>query len=182
MNRDERSLAKIVVRRVCHQCNSPGEVIVGARNLIRANPRNIFPALILLVAAVLAVAMAVGWEFLYPVVSSASPVLSISGGGAVRLGGEVACVAIPILLLNVFPVRGLLCPKCRFIRRYGFGRRIPVEWQEMLSPSLTCICCGYSLIGLTASQCPECGGRFPEAWLVATRKADPEIDIEVATT
>ena len=54
---------------------------------------------------------------------------------------------------------------------YLLGTLPAVFWVERGAPRLdplTCLCCGYSLRGLTVPRCPECGNAFDPALLDAT--------------
>jgi hypothetical protein len=66
----------------------------------------------------------------------------------------------------------LICPICRQVKRVKLGRAVPLAWKQFLPFDPQCLQCGYSIMGVTAARCPECGDPFPEVWLAATRISD----------
>jgi len=60
--------------------------------------------------------------------------------------GEVCVIALPVVALGVWLM---------FTTFLWPARAVPV--QERIEASVRCMRCGYSLRGLTATRCPECG-------------------------
>ena len=152
----------VEVRRCCDRCESVGRLAVGMWQVIELRPKSAMAGFIVLAA--MCTGMASGY--------AASRLLGMFSWLPKQISG-VADVLFTIgacaVVLDIVPWRVLVCEKCQRVVRSGFGRKVPLEWQECIKPTGHCVTCGYSLVGLTvAARCPECGCAFPEEWLKST--------------
>lgn len=157
--------AQIQLRQHCPRCGGEAKLIRGLREAVDDNPRSLWPGFFLLGVFLLGAMTAWLMEL----------VLNYFTQGAWHtdlISKLVGFVVVAPLLIRAFPLRMLVCTNCRRAIKSGFGRCVPLSWQYYIHPHLRCLCCDYSLVGITEEpRCPECGHPFPPAWLEATRAA-----------
>jgi hypothetical protein len=157
------------MKTICKECASTGKVVIGLAALIKFNPRSCVPGVFLLAIGVLATIMAVVYDVLV-----VEPLRSTRVAAGFRLLGFAIIFAFAALLIRRLSVRAIVCPTCRRLYWWDIGHRhpIPLRLQERIEPALNCLECGYSLRGLDASRCPDCGAKFPDSWLDAVQIGD----------
>ena len=154
--------------------------VVGFLDIGRRNPKSYLPGMFLAFLIVIGILLLIFIWF--PILDAASAAYGVSEGRVwsvcLFLGGITVAWFLGFLASRL-PVRALICPSCNRILRLGFGRQVPLAWQECTEPTWKCAACGYSLHGITGNaRCPECGAPFPDEWLKATRKGDPDATVE----
>lgn len=162
------AIITIRVRAACPSCHASGIVLPTLEQVFAANPRS--PVPVFIVVGFIAVVMA-GYWLLYDLVAPGGRFRVAPIPAFIGLIGPGWCVRRSWRLVRV---RALMCSSCRRICSWGFGREIPVTWQETLVPRFECLRCGYSLVGLTQDKCPECGLGFPVEWLRFTSLGQPD--------
>jgi hypothetical protein len=144
------------------RCGGRIRLVRGLREIFAVNPRAIVPGVFLLAVFMVSAAGALVLEWslqsLWPSMARSSV-----------LAKMIAFATVPPLVFRYFPIRILFCSNCRRMLRIGFGRVVPLTWQQLIEPDWTCKKCGYSLVGIRDEPyCPECGHGFPQQWLKGT--------------
>ena len=153
-------------RNPCAVCRCPSEFRIGLQEIIRSRLNGLVPFLAFLIVGIGGFVLYLGWESVHPrLMRICGFDTSETASRTLDLLGIFLCLAIPIFVFKTFPIRVLVCPRCKMIRKYGIGRDIPIAWQESIAPNSRCTRCGYSLSGLTEARCPECGRPFPVYWI-----------------
>lgn len=167
---DQQATRSIVIHTqvACTECVSAGKVLLGLRRVLVANPRWWLGGLWAVVTAGFGLLVALLWIGLFEKWTSAS---------LVRLLGVPVGICAAIVLQRCITVRVLMCPVCRRVLAWGFGREIPLSWKERIPFERSCMRCGYCLVGCTKARCPECCEAFPTEWLKATRNGDEGVEI-----
>ena len=168
---------EILIQEVCENCHCAGVAVVGFTRITKVNPRHNLPGLILLSAIILGMVFLYGWFKLTDIMAA---YYSFATPKYLEVVGFAGAVVGMRLVMWKLPLRVLMCPECRKVKAFGFGKALPLDWQKSIKPEWTCSQCGYSLIGVCEQpRCPECAHPFPKEWLKATALADPEIEVEI---
>lgn len=160
----------IPVTAVCSRCEREGLALVGIQRLVKFNPRSNLVGLACLccLGVGMCAASVVLWVFPLSVPPNPLTYLSVPVG-----------IIVMGIVERVFPLRALVCPGCRKVRAWGWGRKIPLYWKEYLAFQGICTNFGHSLVGAVSPRCPECGDPFPKEWLAVTRLGDPHIQVDI---
>lgn len=155
---------------VCETCLREGVLLRGLNRLVRFRPDS---------RALTALVICIGGVSIIP-----SVVFMLLGPRSPT--EELLSIAvIPlfiIVLRRIIPIQGLACPGCKHIKRLTLARRTPCDWKRFLLYAEECSNCSYSLVGLGAPRCPECGESFPKEWLAFTRGSIESADKEKANS
>ena len=164
-------LVKVRVKPACEACRSEGRLLIGWSEVMAKNARGNLIVIVPLAAIVLGLAVWQAVEWVYA--------RTAMDGTVWELTTVLLSIAGVAYIIRRLPTRAVMCPKCRRVVRFGFGRRVPASWVEIIGPTLSCVRCGYSLVGLQEPRCPECGLEFPTSWLAGTKLGTSDVAFEV---